>query len=441
MSKSKNVLRSFFSSIKLTIALLVLLVLLFMAATFIPRPYGIAWLADLYHSPLFYILMGLLSINLIICSINRLPVTLKQYKSPHPPPSVLFENLKNERIIFTDKIDAACRAVEASLTAKFSSVKKLKTAKGIIFYREEGRFSLFGVYIVHLSILIIIAAAIIGSVFGLEADVHLQEGESASVIQLNKDKGPYQFDFSVRCDQFVVEFYHTGAPKTYRSDLSFIREGNVVHKGSVLVNHPLPFEGFRFYQSSYGISPETKAVLTYTAAGRKSTDIMVKQGDVFHLPAKKARATVLRVEENIMQLGPAVKLSIEADKKHIQFWVFQHIKEIAEVNPGLLSEVPLFNPGLFKPLVFSLKTIEKRYYTGLRVVRDPGVPFALTGGVFLLVGLITIYFTAHQRIWVLVEQQPQRVKISVNGISNRYSASLAGKLNRLRQRISGEIAT
>ncbi|NMD05081.1 MAG: cytochrome c biogenesis protein ResB, partial [Deltaproteobacteria bacterium] len=244
MSKSKNVLRSFFSSIKLTIALLVLLVLLFMAATFIPRPYGIAWLADLYHSPLFYILMGLLSINLIICSINRLPVTLRQCKSTHPPPSVLFENLENERIIFTDKIDAACRAVDASLTAKFSSVKKLKTAKGIIFYREGGRFSLFGVYIVHLSILIIIAAAIIGSVFGLEADVHLQEGESASVIQLNKDKGPYQLDFSVRCDQFVVEFYHTGAPKTYRSALSFIREGNVVHKGSVLVNHPLTFEGF-----------------------------------------------------------------------------------------------------------------------------------------------------------------------------------------------------
>ncbi|MGB4089422.1 MAG: cytochrome c biogenesis protein ResB, partial [Smithellaceae bacterium] len=145
MSKSKNVFRSFFSSIKLTIALLVLLILLFMVATFIPRPYGIALLANLYHSPLLYILMGLLSINLIICSINRLPVTLKQYKSPHPPPSVLFENLKNERIIFTDKIDAACRAVEASLTAKFSSVKKLKTAKGIIFYREGGRFSLFGV--------------------------------------------------------------------------------------------------------------------------------------------------------------------------------------------------------------------------------------------------------------------------------------------------------
>ncbi|MDX9816736.1 MAG: cytochrome c biogenesis protein ResB, partial [Smithellaceae bacterium] len=127
MSKSKNVLRSFFSSIKLTIALLVLLVLLFMAATFIPRPYGIAWLADLYHSPLFYILMGLLSINLIICSINRLPVTLRQCKSTHPPPSVLFENLENERIIFTDKIDAACRAVDASLSAKFSSVKKLNT--------------------------------------------------------------------------------------------------------------------------------------------------------------------------------------------------------------------------------------------------------------------------------------------------------------------------
>ncbi len=74
-----------------------------------------------------------------------------------------------------------------------------------------------------------------------------------------------------------------------------------------------------------------------------------------------------------MQFGPAVKLNIETDKRNIQFWVFQHIQDIADVNPGLFSAVPLFNPGLFKPLVFSLRGIEGKYYTGLQVVRDPGV--------------------------------------------------------------------
>jgi cytochrome c biogenesis protein len=287
--------------------------------------------------------------------------------------------------------------------------------------------------------LIIIAGAVAGSISGFESDLNLSEGEESNIVQLAKGIDTRQLDFSVRCDKFIVEYYDTGAPKTYRSDLSFIKNGQVIHRGSVLVNHPVTFEGLRFYQSSYGLSKESKAALIYKNAGIESSEIMVTQGKTFDLPVQKARATVLRVEEDIMQFGPAVKLNIEKNKRNIQFWVFQHIEDIVAANPGLFSEVSLFNPGLFKPLVFSLKSIERQYYTGLHIVRDPGVPFVLAGGIFLIAGMIIIFFVAHQRVWVLVEKEPEGVRISVAGRSNRYNEALQRQMDDLCMKIGREI--
>jgi cytochrome c biogenesis protein len=442
--KKANFLWSFFSSVKLSIALLFFIVFIFIVATLIPPQEDtskIFWMNDLYHSNIFYILMGLLSVNLIVCSLNRLPVSIRQYKAPHfPAPSGLFENLPHNRIIFTDKnMEDAGRIVESFLASKFSSYKKTDIEKKRLFCLKQGRFSVFGVYIVHLGVLIIITGAVIGSVFGFEADVNLNEGEESNIVQLAKGRGARQLDFSVRCDKFIVDFYDTGAPKTYRSDLSFIKDGHVISNGFTLVNHPVTFDGLRFYQSSYGMSEESKAVLSYRNADAESEEITAMPGQTFDLPVQKAKATVLRVEGDMMQYGPAVKLNIEANNKNIQFWVFQHIDDIAADNPGLFSKVPLFNPGIFKPLVFSLKRMEPQYYTGLRVVRDPGVPFVLAGAIMLLAGMITIFFTSYQRIWVLIEQETDRIKISIAGRSHRNNEILQRRIDDLCMKINQEM--
>lgn len=443
--KKANSLWSFFSSVKLTLVLLLLMVVLFIVATLIPQQNvspGFAWLADIYHSKVFYVLIGLFSLNLIICSMNRLPLTIKQYKaSSFPVPSGLLENLPPDRTIITDKkMEDVSRAVESSLASKSISAKRTDAEQDRLYFFEWGRFSLFGVYIVHLGVLIIIAGALIGLIFGFEAGVNLAERDESSIVELAKGKGTQELDFSVRCDKFSLELYETGAPKTYKSDLSFIKNGQVVHQGSVLVNHPVTFEGLRFYQSSYGVSENTKALLRYRNAGGESKETLVAQGSTFDLPAQKAKATVLRVEENMMQFGPAVKLSIETEKGNVQFWIFQHIKEIAEVNPGLFSAVPLFNPALFKPLVFSLQRIERQYYTGLLVVRDPGVSFVLAGGLMLVAGMMIIFFFSHRRVWILAQQEQETIKISVAGRSNRYNEALQGQIDDLCKRIAREIA-
>ena len=458
MSIEKHSLWSFFSSVKLTITLLVLIVLLFIAGTFIPAPDVVQTFAnqlspsaakvflffrlfDLYHSPLFYFLMTLLSLNLIICSINRFPALWKQYKSPHfPEPAGIFDNLPQSRIITVDKeISKIKPIVESCLKKNYGHISEIEERRGYFFYAQRGRFSLFGIYIVHLSILIMIAGAIIGSIFGLEADINIKEGESVNVANMTKGNGLYKPDFSVRCDKFIVEFYEDGTPKTYRSDLSFIKNGQVERQGTLLVNHPLTFDEFRFYQSTYGIAPEIKAIVTYTNAGKKGGSMTLAAGDTFDLPESKARGFVLRVEENIMQTGPAIKLRIVSQKKDIQFWVFQQLDEIIAMNPSLLTKVPMFNPGLYQPLVFSLNRIEQTYYTGLHLVHDPGVPLVALGGLLMVAGLIVVFFIQYQRLWVFMEQEDAKISISIAGRSNRNDQLLQKKIDYLCRQINQEL--
>jgi cytochrome c biogenesis protein len=457
LSLKKNPLWSFFSSVKLTITLLVLIVLVFIAATFMPvhvvqtlagklspgaaKVFLFFQFSDLYHSPLFYILMTLLSLNLIVCSLNRFPALWRQYKTlPFPEPDGIFDNLPQSQSIATDKdISKTKPIIESYLKKKYGSVREIATGNGYLLYAKRGRYSLFGVYIVHLSILVMIAGAIIGSIFGLEADINIKEGETVNVASLEQGNGIQKLKFSIRCDKFIIEFYEDGTPKTYRSDLSFIKNGQVEKQGTLLVNHPQTFDDLRFYQASYGSAPDSKAIIVYFTADRKVDAMKLAAGDTFEIPQGKARGFVLRVEENIMQMGPAVKLRITSPKKDVSFWVFKNIDKIVATNPNLLNEVPMFNPGLFQPYVFSLDKVEQTYYTGLHIVRDPGVPLVAVGGLLMIAGLIIVFFLSYQRIWVRIEQAGTKISISIAGRSNRNNEQLQSKIDYLCNRINEEI--
>lgn len=450
MTNSHNRFRVFLASGRLAIALLSMIALGALLGTVIPQQieaeafsgrlhpvlrtlFEALQLFDVYHSIWFVLLLSMLAVNLIACSLDRFPVAWRQIRGGLPPDRPdLFASLRPDRHRNSALSPAeAADRIETRLRKRQGRVTRTQTGQGICLAGEAGAFSRLGVYVVHLGILLLIAGGFAGAVWGLKGHVEIAEGGTADQLQLAGGKAPRTLDFQIRCDRFVVEHYESGAPKLFRSDLAFLRNGKVEMAGALLVNHPLDFGGLRFYQSSYGRLPGGRQTLSWTRRDKPAGGREIHPGNRFELPGGAGEVEVLRVEGDLMRMGPAVKLSVTDGKRAFQFWVFERIEQIKAANPGILAQVPLMNPGLFSPWLFSLEQTGERYFTVLQAAHDPGAPLVALGAGLVLGGLITVFFFSHRRFWIRVETREGGSRIAVAGQSNRDPAGLETEIRRL----------
>jgi cytochrome c biogenesis protein len=450
----KKAVLSFLSSLKLTIGLFIIIAVAATLGTVIPQQYdggesirhlspGLVkafeslQLFDMYHSIWFIILMGLLSLNLTVCSLNRFPTSWQLFrKIPSLNRRRPFENLSPDRVLATEKErNEVIFGVERLLLKRYKRVRRKDTANTTFFYGEKGAYSHFGIYVIHASILIVIAGAIIGSLLGFEAFVNLPEGESTNTVHLGRQKVIKNLDFTVRCDKFSIVYYDNGMPKEYRSDLSFLKDGDVIYQGPLLVNHPVTVNGIRFYQASYGSIPGDQALITIKKGNEEGTTITARLKDSLHLKEKHATVKILRIEENLMSMGPAVLISIQSPERNMRFWVFKDIERIKQGIPDLFKKVPRFNPGLFEPYHFKLNEIEKKYYTGLQLSHDPGVSIVASGSSLIIIGFLITFFSSHKRFWVRVDGQEGKSRISVAASSTRDPVGLKRETENLMRHL------
>ncbi len=261
--KKSNVLWNIFTSVKLTLGLLIALAITSIFGTVIPQQEGAMELAerlspglvsilsslqlfDMYHSLWFRLIIGTLALNLIVCSLDRFPAALKRFQAtPKLDRSKPFDDLPPHRSFNAPgKIDEVLALTAGILKGQYKRIHQKETDNGVVLYAEKGRSSHLGVYLVHLSVLIILIGSIIGSLFGFEAYVMIPEGATINKVRFRKSQDVRALPFDVRCDRFLVEFYDNGAPKEYRSDLAFVANGKVALQGSLLVNLiPSPLKG------------------------------------------------------------------------------------------------------------------------------------------------------------------------------------------------------
>ena len=262
---------------------------------------------------------------------------------------------------------------------------------------------------IHAGVLVILVGAVMGSILGFDGYVNIPEEVSIDRIELRSGKGIMDLGFSVMCDRFNVEFYDSGMPKLYKSDLSFLREGQIQARGSLMVNHPSNLTASVFTNRATG--PCREALLKITKNGEQLVR-RARQGERFVIDGGKAQVEILRIEGNLMRMGPAVKVGITAGDKTISFWVFKFIDAIEEQNPMISKQVPQFNPGLYKPYLFALEGIETSFYTGLKVTRDPGVPIVAAGAFLLIAGFLLTFFSSHQQVYVRVDRRHGKTRVS-----------------------------
>lgn len=117
--------------------------------------------------------------------------------------------------------------------------------------------------VLHLSLALILAGALVTSFSARKGMLHVREGESVETFE-TKDGKVLELPFSVELEGFEV-LYHSGtdAAADYCSRLRFTKNGSVLREGEVRMNRILSCKGYRFYQTDYD---SDEAGVTFTVS-------------------------------------------------------------------------------------------------------------------------------------------------------------------------------
>jgi cytochrome c biogenesis protein len=380
-------------------------------------------LFNVFHSLWFRLLVGLLTANIIICSVNRWRgIWSSVFRTRVRMGEAFFEHARfNARLEPAMPAAEAAKRVKRALARSRYRVEAQVSDDSIAIYADRNRFSRFGTFFSHLSIVLILAGTIIGGLWGF-SDPEFIVAEGAT-RELGQGSG-----IAVGLEHFVDEYYLEGPPKDFRSEIVIYDKGVEVKRGTVRVNSPLSYKGFRFHQSFYG-----QAIVMEVAD--EGGTVLFNEGVPLPWQTRKGGRPVGSFnlpERNLVVyvIGPVSGVNdplIPAGETRV---------EIYRQDTGTPVVKENLTQGTAKELAGLNFTFQReRRFTGLKVVKDPGVNLIWAASALMILGLAMLFYFPHRRLWALCKSRPDGTAEVRLGTTAQRDLALAQEFNRLRERV------
>ncbi len=457
---------------KLTVVLLLSLAATSIVGTIIPqnenpaayfRAYGefvyklfdLLGIFDMYHSWWFQFLILLLTINIVVCSIDRLSATWKIVFVKNPKFNLSRFRKLSQKEVFDNKQKPKelVKVYEPFIFKHFGYTRAEETDKGLCVFAEKWRWTRFGVYTVHLSVVLLLIGGLIGSLFGFEGFVNIPEGEKVNNIRIRNTGQLRSLGFEILCDDFDISFYDNGAPKEYRSSLTIIEHGKPVYKKDIIVNDPLRYKGVNIFQSSYGKMPSDapsqdkvpardspgEITLNFTSKNSgKKYRIKTVIGKVVDIPEGLGKFVIVEYKESAefggQNIGHAyMGILTPKGKNPVNIMLPLHFPNFDKMRRGSIvisiagQKAKTFNAG---------KKADQRYYTGLQVTNDPGVWVVYTGFIMMIIGILITFFMSHQRVCIEIVKSGNKSKVIVTGTANKNKLAMQQRIKKISDQLA-----
>lgn len=394
-------------------------------------------LFDVFHSWWFILLLGLLGANIALASIERFPQAWRYFSRPHFEADEWFVRklpAVREIPIGNREPEEALRTAARVFESQGLRPRRESLENGTL-YVERHRVARLAPYVVHLSLLIIFAGAMVDGMWGYRGFVSLGPGMKASVVEpLSSSGQSHPLPFTLRCDAAGMETYENGAPKQYWTQLAVEEEGREVLAKRIHVNEPLTYKGIRFFQASYGatgVPARLEMEARWTRAEQAPFSFTLRPGETVELADTGTRVELadfvpdfvldgnrLRSRSNEPR-NPAVQLRlIDADGRRSMVWFFPNF--------------PQMNFPADSEIRFSLRDLEMGYTTGLQVAKQPGKGLIWGGCLILCLGLMLALYMVHIRMWgVLGRDARGRPVLVLGGQPSKYRESFDERFRQL----------
>ncbi len=450
----KNLIE-FSASLTVTISILILLIITFIVCalagdTFLSSGNGIFYtvltffgLSDIFRSWWFITLLSLFSINLLTCSLTRLPRTLKILRSSK---EISCEDSTNGKTLrqewrWSKFKPQSAETLIRTLRNHFKKPFVTNGSQGLKLFAEKGKYSHVGFYLSHLGIPLIIIGGIFNA-FGYQGSLKIKEGEVLDTFTIKKqtDLISKKLDFSIRCDDFRKIYYEdSDKAKGYQSAITILKGGEEIKTATIDFSHSLKYQGVYIYQTLAGhVSDEKspKKISLYVTRKNdlnKSKVYQAMVGGSFELTEAGHTITINKFVSNYVvedkdgsnSMAPAVELTVlDGEKKLYQGWV---------------SANNLFDKKS-KDYYFLLlpqpRSKANYTYTRLKISKKPGEQLIWCGCIAMIIGFGISFFIPHRRIWLQVEERGGIHYVTLAGVTTKNPESFERDFSSLCREIS-----
>ncbi|HEV7643641.1 MAG TPA: cytochrome c biogenesis protein ResB [Pyrinomonadaceae bacterium] len=420
-----------------------------------------SWLVifDIYHSWYFNALLLLLSLNIILASIDHFPgawsyvVKKKTTASPMflsgQPAHMVIEMRAADTAEAIDKIKAAFK--KRGLRSRITELPGRTDVFG-----ESGTWNRLGAYGVHVFLLTLFLGHFVALQTGFDADVQLMPGTVTNQIQiishqLDPVKGVSieryiaEPPFTITCTDIQQKLVDPngsidlGNTMDWKTSLRIDDPVYGTRDVDVSLNKPFSYRGYRFFQAS---------AITQGSARTMTLDVTPQSGgEPFQITLQRNGAT---------DLPDGTKVEYQAFFSDFTIVDGKPDSASAEYrNPAVVLKVTTPQGKTFNAYAFGAKLPDNapigapvagyKWHLGayeksplahvLSIKYDPFYGSIIAwyiGGFGVIMMLILIYFFAHRRIWAAVENTGEGVfKVSLGGNTNRNHFAFEDRFKKI----------
>ncbi len=326
-------------------------------------------LHKVYSSWWFITMVLVLSLNLILCSVKRLPSIIKRLKRK---PDIEKE-LTRESFTFQRELDNNLDIKKFFKNSKFKDVESTEVDDGVFYHSKKNSIGHLGSWITHIGLLIIIVAYVFGKMTGFESFVH---GVPGSIQQIEGT------EYWIEIEDFDIEFREDHTVNQYLSEIKVTdTDGTYSERGDVKVNHPFRAKNMNIYQNGTGWALDVD---------------LKKDGEDFS--KKTLYQSEVYVEDNKNIALQFVNFYPDYDDSHGH----PHTLTPYLNNPKLLyavfyegQRVDMNIADMGDEIIweeYSFTIDNPQMFTLLQVGSDPGMKAAALGGIILIFGIFLAFY-------------------------------------------------
>ena len=425
--------------------------------------YGKLDFFDIYHAWYFNAILLVLSLNIVLASIDRFPsawtfISRKKLdasghwlsgQKPSATVSLRASGLE----------EAVARVTGAFRAARLKAVVTEKKGKTYVF-GERGAWNRLGAYAVHVALLTIFLGGFLTSTFMQYGQMPLEPGLSSNemtetvfnVDQLSRTVHPLPFE--VECTDIEQKLIRKEGAITADNTLDWLTRIRIKDsergetEALVHLNRPYDYRGYRFFQASFiadGKARSVKLQVTPQAGGQPQELTVERDGaatlaDGTRVELRDFSANFTVGGNNNQEMdgsvynNPAATLAVSAPGAAAPVRAVAFTPEMAERAPFARQPVAGYTWRLV-----DFEKAPKAHI--LAIQKDPGATVVYVGFTLLGLTLCGVFFFSHRRVWAQVDDRGDgRYEVVIGGNTNRNQLGFEDSFWQIVSAVGGEVS-